>query len=72
MLESDGEVMFDRKFQTVDEKLLKRIFMMIKKIESNWEWKITRFYNLSYSFELGGRVICWDIQTPGGKVEAYC
>ncbi len=72
MLKSNGNVIFNKKFQPADQKLLEKIFIMIEKIESNWVLKRAKFYNLSCSFELSGRVICWDIQTPGGKVEAYC
>ncbi len=69
---SDTEVNFDEIFRPVDISFVERILSMIQQIESDSIWGRTGFYNLSCSFELGGRVICWDIQTPEGKTQAYC
>lgn len=72
MFRSNTEVTFDKVFRPADKSFIERIFLMIQQVEDDRLWRRTRFYNLSCSFELGGRVICWDIQTPGGKEEAYC
>lgn len=72
LLRSDTDVIFDEMFHPADKGFIERIFRMIQQIESNGVWKRTEFYNLSCSFEVSGRVICWDIQTPGGKADAYC
>lgn len=70
--QSNINIFFDEMFCPVDNEFMKKIFEMIQTIESNRIWERTQFYNLSCSFEASGRVICWDIQTPGGKTEAYC
>ena len=70
-LGTESGAMFYKSFKPVGTEFVERIFGIIQRIEVHEVWKRKEFYNVSCSFELGGRVICWDIQTPEGKTEAY-
>ncbi len=61
---------FAQYFKAVDIAAIECIFEWIDKLENSWVEK-PNFYNLSCSFLKSGRKICWDIQTPKGKLNAY-
>lgn len=71
IFDSQIDVKFESKFCSASKEFIEKIFSIIEKIESNQIWEHADFYNLSCSLELSGRLICWDIQTPNGKLKAY-
>ena len=64
-------MVFDAVFCPMDLSFLERIIFWIQQVEQNGLCKRAGYYNLSCSFETGGRLIFWDIQTPEGKYKAY-
>lgn len=68
---SDYEVNFEPTYKAVDKSTIECLFEWINLIETNWIGNKPDFYNMSCSFQRGGRRICWDIQTPKGKMQAY-
>lgn len=68
---SGDRLIFSSAFKAVDISIIECLFSWIEKIENSWFEEKPDFYNLSCSFQKNGRKICWDVQTPKGKMEAY-
>ena len=70
-LQEDNNIIFSISFNPVSKDIIECIIGWIKKVEDGWEGEKPDFYNLSCSFQKDGKGICWDIQTPKGKMDAY-
>lgn len=68
---SGDNLNFSSSFKAADMSTIECLFGWIEKIENSWLEEKPDFYNLSCSFQKNGRKICWDIQTPKGKMDAY-
>lgn len=73
-LQKSGEQyknIFPAIYKAVGLEVVEYIIEWIDRIEADWIGTPPDFYNLSCSFQKDGRKICWDIQTPKGKISAY-
>lgn len=67
----DYAVTFAPCYTAADRDTIESLLEWIARIEGYWIGDKPTFYNLSCSFQKNGRKICWDIQTPNGKIRAY-
>ena len=62
---------FNKSYKPLDLGFIEIIISTIEKIYDFIENKNIDFCNLSCSYEKNKKFICWDIQTPKGKLRAY-
>lgn len=68
---SQCEINFDPSYRPADLCFYEKVFEIVDRLEGAWPDQSMPFYNVSCSCLKNGRLICWDIQTPKGKLRAY-
>ena len=58
---------FDDEFKPLPYDVLEKLLVYIQKVDDNWTESDEYIFSISMNYD--GKLVFWDIQTPGGKVK---